>query len=310
MSKCICLMFHEINDVAWFERTLKFIGRKYGFVSFHELRDRIENNNLGDNIAHITFDDGHRSFYENAFPVLKKLSLPSTLFVSPQVIEHEHNYWFQRVRPLQSTDFRQLLIAKTKMLFDGDISNYSTHAILKSLPYLSIDEIVSRYEEDHPDLKLPYMNVYKGQLIEMSDSGLVEIGAHTVNHPILANESANNSAFEINDSISSLSKLVGIPIRAFAYPNGQPVMDFGQREMMTLRNAGIELAFSTESRSIYIKADHMSMPRIGVSKGNPFYVTQKIRFAKQWIQLRNLAFRNTELKDRKQLLRIKKEIGS
>lgn len=309
MSKCIVLMFHEINDVAWFERTLKFIGRKYGFVSFHELRDRIENSNLGDSIAHITFDDGHRSFYDNAFPVLKKLSLPSTLFVSPQVIEQEHNYWFQRVRPLQSTDFRQLLITKVRMLFNGDISNYSTHAILKSLPYFLMDQIVSTYENDHPDLKLPYMNVYKGQLIEMSDSGLVEIGAHTVNHPILANESDNDSAFEINDSIRCLNKLVNKPIRAFAYPNGQPVMDFGQREMKFLRDAGIELAFSTESRSMYNKADHMSIPRIGVSKGNPFFVTQKIRFAKQWIQLRNLAFRNTELKDRKQLLKIRKANG-
>ena len=79
--------------------------------------------------------------------------------------------------------------------------------------------------------------------------------------------------------------------------------------MKFLRDAGIELAFSTESRSMYNKADNMSIPRIGVSKGNPFYVTQKIRFAKQWIQLRNLAFRNTELKDRKQLLKIRKANG-
>ena len=306
MSKCIVLMFHEINDVAWFERTLKFIGRKYAFVSFHELRDRIDNDSLGDSIAHITFDDGDRSFYENAFQVLKKLSLPSTLFVSPQVIEQEHNFWFQRVRPLQSVDFRQLLISRIRMLFNGDISNYSTHAILKSLPYFLIDQIVSIYEDDHPDLKSPYMNVNKGQLIEMSDSGLVEIGAHTVNHPILANESDNDSAFEINDSIKCLNKLVNKPIRAFAYPNGQPVMDFGQREMKSLRDSGIELAFSTESSSISKEANHMSIPRIGVSKGNPFYVTQKIRFAKQWIQLRNLALRNTELKDRKQLLNIRK----
>jgi len=78
-------------------------------------------------------------------------------------------------------------------------------------------------------------------------------------------------------------------------------VDFEQREMDILREIGIGLAFSTESSSIYKEADHMSIPRIGISKGNPFYVMQKIRFAKQWIKLRNLAFRTTELKDRKQL---------
>lgn len=307
MSKCIVLMFHEIHDDTWFEKTLKVIGRKYRYVSFDGLREMLSKKNINECIAHITFDDGHRSFYEKAYPLLKKLGLPSTLFVSPQVIEQEQNYWFQRLRSLQSADFRQLLIANTKNLFDGDISNFSTHSILKSIPYFLIDEIVSKYEEDHPKLSMSYMNVNKEQLMEMSDSGLVEIGAHTLNHPILANESDKNSSYEINDSISCLSRLVNKQIRAFAYPNGQPFIDFGQREMNTLRDAGIELGFSTESSSIYSGVDLMSIPRIGVSKGNPFYVTQKIRFAKQWIQLRNIAFRNTEIKDRKQLLRIRKE---
>lgn len=310
MSKCIVLMFHELNDVAWFERTLKFIGKKYGFVSFHELRDRIENDSLDDSIAHITFDDGHRSFYENAFPVLKMLSLPSTLFVSPQSIDQKENYWFQRVRSLQSPRFRHAVLERSKDFFKGDISRYSTNSILESLPYCIIDDIVSNYETDHPDLKKPYMNVLKKQLFEIADSGLVEIGAHTMNHPILANESDEDASHEINDSIRCLSEIVNKPIRTFAYPFGWPIRDFGQREMKFLRDAGIELAFSTESSSVHNKADHMSIPRIGVSKGNPFYVTQKIRFAKQWKPLRNLFFRNTKAKDRKQLLRIKKEINS
>ncbi len=305
MSKSIVLMFHEIHDEAWFEEILRVLGRKYKYVSFYDLRDMLIKKNYVERIAHITFDDGHKSIYTKAFPVLKKLGLPSTLFVSPQVIEHEHNYWFQRVRSLRSADFQQAVLERSKDFFNSDIKRYSIHSILKSLPYYVIDEIVSKFEKEHSELIESYMNVSREELIEMSDSGLVEIGAHTVNHPILVNESDKDSAYEINESIKCLSRLVNKQIRAFAYPNGQPIMDFGQREMKIVSEAGIELAFSTESSSIYDGADPMSIPRIGISKGNPYYVTQKIRFAKQWIQMRNLVLKETELTERKKLLRVR-----
>ena len=41
------------------------------------------------------------------------------------------------------------------------------------------------------------MNITKEQLMELNNSGLVEIGSHTNNHPILANESDNMLEWEI-----------------------------------------------------------------------------------------------------------------
>lgn len=303
MVKSLILMFHEVQDPEWFEGVLQHLAKRIKFISYEELITRITNEQFNDKCAHVTVDDGHISYFENAYPVLKKHGIASTLFVSPKIIELEQNYWFQRVRPLLSEAFQRFVVTRSACFFHRKVDRYSVHAIIKSLQFSQIDAIISEYENDHPKLVQPYMNISQSQLQHLSETGLVEIGAHTLNHPILANESDNDSAREIIKSITDLSSLIRKPIRTFAYPNGQPSMDFGQREMKTLRELGIELAFSTESSSIYQVVNLMSIPRIGISKGNPMYVTQKIRFARQWKNLRSMIYKKTESTERNSLIK-------
>ena len=73
------------------------------------------------------------------------------------------------------------------------------------------------------------------EILELEKSDLVTIGAHTLNHPILQNESLETSRKEITDSIIELEKLLGHKIKYFAYPNGAKALDFGMREIDILK---------------------------------------------------------------------------
>jgi len=297
MNYSIIVMFHEIHSKIWFKEVLIYLGKKYKFVSVDQLYENICSNGL----CHITFDDGHRSFYENAYPVLYELKIPATLFVSPTVIINETNYWFQRIRKFKNTNFHQYVCERVSNRFNSSINNFSVYSILKSLPIKIILELIENFEKENRIEEEPYMNVTKEQLIELNNSGLIEIGSHTNNHPILANESDKISEFEIKDSIKMLEYLIGHNIYYFAYPNGQPGLDFGEREIRILNEIGIKLAFSTDSRKIRGEINNYMVPRIGISKGNNFYIGNKIRFAKQWPLLRNISHRNTEDNERKVL---------
>ena len=297
MNYSIVVMFHEIHSSVWFNEVLVHLGKKYKFVNADQLYENIRSTGL----CHITFDDGHRSFFENAYPVLYELQIPATLFVSPKVIEEETNYWFQSVRKLNNNDFHQYVCKKVSYRFSNPITDFSVYSILKSIPVKIILELIENYESENRIEEEPYMNITKEQLIELNNSGLVEIGSHTNNHPILANESDNMLEWEIKDSIERLEKLIGKDIGYFAYPNGQPVLDFGDRELKILKETTIKLAFSTDSRKIKEETNNYMVPRIGISKGNNFFIDNKIRFAEQWIQLRNAIHRNTEDKERKYL---------
>ena len=63
-------------------------------------------------------------------------------------------------------------------------------------------------------------------------------GPHTVTHPILANTSDEQSAFEIEESWRRVAAEVKHPVPVFCYPNGQPT-DFGEREVNTIARVGL-----------------------------------------------------------------------
>ena len=297
MQNSIVLMFHEIHNKLWFKEALQNLEKRYKFVNAFQLYENINNKGL----CHITFDDGHQSFYDNAYPILYELGIPATLFVSPKVIEDEKNYWFQRVRKLNNKDFHQYVCQKVSNRFKIPIIDFSLYSILKALPIKIILELIENYERENMIKEESYINITIEQLMELKDSELVEIGSHTINHPILANESDRVAEFEIKGSIENLKRITGKEINYFAFPNGQPGLDFGDRELKILKETGIKLVFSTESNKIKGSFHNYVVPRIGISKGNNFFIKNKIRFAKQWLLLRNLSHRKTEDKERKVL---------
>jgi peptidoglycan/xylan/chitin deacetylase (PgdA/CDA1 family) len=68
-------------DVAAFERHCRFYRRHFHVVPLGELVHRLEQGQPVDRYLAITFDDGYRDNFENARPVLERLSLPATFFV-------------------------------------------------------------------------------------------------------------------------------------------------------------------------------------------------------------------------------------
>lgn len=65
-----------------FEQQLNFIKSQFEIVGLSEVAEIIEHDNIqGRNVAVITFDDGFRDNYINAFPVLKKMGVPATVFL-------------------------------------------------------------------------------------------------------------------------------------------------------------------------------------------------------------------------------------
>lgn len=88
------LMYHRVMDLpgdrlsvkpAEFARQMDYLrARGYRVIPLSELPL-----SLGSSVPAVvlTFDDGYRDFYENAFPILKERRLPATIFVITGLIE-------------------------------------------------------------------------------------------------------------------------------------------------------------------------------------------------------------------------------
>ena len=161
-------------------------------------------------------------------------------------------------------------------------------SIFKNLQIDEIWEIIKTYKKLNNSLAKEAQNMNNDQLIEIDKSGLISIGAHTLNHPILANEDEENSKMEIVNSINELSRILGHEIKCFAYPNGIPSFDFGQREMNILKNTNCKISFSTESKNFTLKDDPLCIPRFGLSYGNEYFVKAKLFLGRNWDKIKDI----------------------
>ncbi|MCO6436340.1 MAG: polysaccharide deacetylase family protein [Phycisphaerae bacterium] len=81
------------------------------------------------------------------------------------------------------------------------------------------------------------------ELLGIASGGLIEIGSHTVTHPLLAAQSLEEQAFEIHASKRRLEDILGRSVTIFSYPFGTR-RDYSPDTVHLVQEAGYELACS------------------------------------------------------------------
>ncbi len=284
-----------MTDAAWFEQCLRLIGRFYEFASVDMLANAVEEKQCLRGKCFVTFDDGEKSFYEVAYPVLRKVNVPATIFVSPQNIVEGGSFWFQCVRDIPDNDLRKAIAT---ILPNGVelVKRYSVLAILKTLPLQMIHAIM---EQARPCVLAKDRNINEEELRELAADPLITIGAHTLTHPILANETKIESARQIQASVTQLCQMLGRSVLYFAYPNGNRGLDYTHREIKMLEQTNIRLAFSTNVGFVGCRPKAYEINRVGLTLGSKWHVLGKILFPKSFVKLRDIRAKHSENIERK-----------
>jgi len=105
-NTAVVVAFHRVTEAPGsdslsvsaqtFERYWQFFDRHFRVVSLEDLVDKLARGLRLDHELAITFDDGYRDNFENAMPVLQKLSLPATFFVVSDWIGTDVVPWWDR----------------------------------------------------------------------------------------------------------------------------------------------------------------------------------------------------------------------
>lgn len=285
--------FHGIYDVAWMNSVFTLLKQHYNIVPINELENFYCNGYHLKNVCHITFDDGDESFYNNVLPLLKKHQINASIYVSPRAAHERLNFWFQEIRGYDESIMMHI-IRHSEILAPALENAPSLMAALHSLKLEVIWKVIHEYQRQTCTQPKPCMNMTPEQLRDLHRSGFVAIGAHTLNHPILSNENDATSEQEINKSIEDLESILNSKVKYFAYPNGVPCLDYGEREIKQLKKCGIKLAFSTEKRSLRCSDDPLSIPRNGLSYGKKQFVLMKLIAGSRWHKIKRIIKGNRE----------------
>lgn len=251
-----------LTSARTFEEHLDWIGRRYRFVSLDELAVTMENEETaGKPVAAVTFDDGYRDVYENAFPILKRRGIPSAVFVVTDLIGtnrlqvHDELHLLlsamMKQRSLSSDEGWRDLVANlgltdqqserlTRRLIEAKDPFQATRAFLETVNQASVDRFldvgrgrVSLQEDELQDFRMLDWDM----LAEMVAGG-VTVGSHTRSHALLADETPEILRREIEGSRHELEHRLGVPIRHFAYPDGQ----FNASAIQAVADAGYRTA--------------------------------------------------------------------
>ena len=178
----------------------------------------------------ITFDDGYADNLHEAARLLSRYDTPATFFVTTGYIGAGQEFWwdelervvpfdqylevYQKLQPLTHADRRQLLNAMLKES-GGSVACRPSHRPL------TIEE-----------------------LQRLASNELVEIGAHTVTHPLLASQPAEQQHSEIGGSKAWLESVLNRPVTSFSYPYGG-THHYTPTTVQTVRDLGFSRACTT-----------------------------------------------------------------
>jgi peptidoglycan/xylan/chitin deacetylase (PgdA/CDA1 family) len=226
---------HRVN-AATFAWQLDIIKENFNVFTLGQCVDYfLQHDRWPENSVVLTIDDGYQDMYTWAWPELAKRNLPATFFVTTGFVDQIIWLWPDRLeyalRHTKCTECEIYTNRNTvKFIIETDRQRSDVWKIWSdycvTLPEDQRKQFISEVEE-LLNVQLPltptsdYAAVTWDQLREMQAGGL-EIGGHTVTHPILSKIHPKLLGTEIGLCRRTLQEKLLSDINSFCYPNSGP----------------------------------------------------------------------------------------
>lgn len=273
------LIFHRVHrspdplfpgeaDAARVDWILGLVRRAFRVLPLREAVRLREEGCLPPAALSITFDDSYADNAEVALPLLQRHGLTATFFIASGVLDGGRMFndsvieCIRRSR-LDHIDLGDLGLGRLSLSSNAE-RRAAIDALLPRVKYLDLaarEAFLRQLQAmaGHPALPDNLM-MLSSQVVELSRAGM-DIGGHTVNHPILRLLPDDEAEAEIRDGRDRLQTLTDSVVDTFAYPNGRPGQDYDQRHVDMVRRLGFRAAVSTVPGVAGVTADRFQLPR-------------------------------------------------
>jgi peptidoglycan/xylan/chitin deacetylase (PgdA/CDA1 family) len=247
----------------------------------------------------IAFDDGYADNLLAAKPLLEQAVVPATVFVASGYVHNGRSFWWDELEGLLLRAGRlpsalSLQIGHETLVWKlGEDAAYAHSraakcaawtvldesdpgprqriyrdlcARLRSLGHVererALEQLRAVAESDSADCEMP-RPLTLAELACLAEGDLIEVGAHTVTHPTLAQLPARCQQKEVVESKRQLEQILDRPVTSFAYPYGTPA-DFDETTVSLVREAGFARACANVAGRLTRQTDPFRIPRVVV----------------------------------------------
>jgi len=283
-----------------FAEHLEVLQREAQPISLQQMVTALRSGRLPHRAVVITFDDGYADNFIHAKPLLTQDDVPATVFVITGYIGQKREFWWDELERLllQPNTLPQRLSLKVSGKVQewalGESATYSQAAYWQHCGWnvLEKDDPTPRhavYRSLHralfnlsePEKSLQALQTQAGvgatartthrpltteEVIELAADGLVEVGAHTVTHPVLSTFPIAVQQDEIQRSKKHLEDILNQVPLSFSYPYGTQT-DYTSKTISIVREAGFRCACTNVQdviwqSQIWGDSDCYQLPRI------------------------------------------------
>jgi len=268
-------------------------------VTLRHLAESLESRKVPKRRVVVTFDDGTADNLYNARPILAQFDSPATVFIATGNIGSDREFWWDELdriflQPGRLPDTLRVNIngniferelGPAALYSESEFGREKSWNVLTSeIPgnrqsiYLSLFDLIRPLTTDQRRKIIGELQEWsktgtsgrrthevlsRDEIRELADGGLVEVGAHTVTHPILSSITADVQRDEIRNSKMALEEILEKPVLSFAYPYGQRG-DYTGTTVDLVREQGLASACSNFTGVVQPGVDRFQLPRFVV----------------------------------------------
>ncbi len=244
----------------------------------------------------VTFDDGYADNLEYAKPLLTQHRVPATVFVTAGQLGSGREFWWDELDRLLlqpgtlPVTLRLQLNGTVHEWSLGEGSTYTEEEYrrdrhwhvechdepgprqrvfralfdclypLPSAKRRTILDHLTAWAGVRPIARPTHQALTPEQAVRLAEGDLIEIGAHTVTHPVLAALPVAEQRQEIQQSKVQLEAMLGHEVVSFAYPHGSSP----RTTIAAVEEAGFACACSSLPDAVFRGADLLRLPRLVV----------------------------------------------
>jgi peptidoglycan/xylan/chitin deacetylase (PgdA/CDA1 family) len=262
----------------FFERVIRYMRRSgLDLVSLDEMHRRLTEHDFSRRFVCLTFDDGYRDLLQYAYPILKAAEVPFAVYAVSSFADRLGELWWLALEAVVAGNNRIGLmingrnrtfdcgsVAEKRALYDElywYVRSRPTDAETRAI----VRDLAACYRVDMASLCQRYCMSWE-ELAELAADPLVTIGAHTVNHPMLAKVPEETVRSEMNLSRSVIEAALMVKPQHLSYPVGDRT-SAGAREFKIAAELGFKTAVTTRPGVLFAEhGTHLAaLPRISLN---------------------------------------------